>query len=1228
MSDTSTSIGSLANLLSLYRNDERIAQVANALAAPSARVQVAGTIGSAKALVAQSVIAKHPGVHVFVLHNRDEAAYFLNDLEALRGKVESGKLKGEKGNGMEDSLFFFPASSRSPYDPDGHHDPDRVTRTEVLETLSSSAPLGLTGGNGTSLTIITYPEALVPLVVDKEVMQKNTLTIKRGEELPIDTLEEWLYETGFQRTEFVYEPGRFSIRGGIVDIFSYGNDRPYRIELFGDTVESVRRFDPQDQLTVEFLKEAVIVPDLVASGSPVPSGSPAGDLEARSHQHFFAQLPEDAVVWINDMQAIGDAANNELKRLKNAFAMAPKAESHIAPEQLLATDSALIKGLLGFRKVFWGNAVHHRGTEGTENAMGERGNAVHHRGTEDTENAMGDWGNTDGTSNTNQQSPITYHLSPITNHQPPITKTHNSVDFHLRPQPSFAKDFKILSGDLHNKQNAGYTNIIACNSVKQSERLYTIFRDMEHEVDFAPLVLDLHEGFVDPDLKLALYTDHQIFERYHRYRLKEGFRKNAQALTLKELTQLKPGDLVVHIDHGIGVFSGLETIDAGGSKQEAIRLKYRDNDILYVGIHSLHRVSKFSGEEGGTAPAVSKLGSPAWKNLKEKTKKKIKALAFDLIKLYAQRKNNPGFAFLPDTYLQHELEASFIYEDTPDQEKATADVKRDMEKPVPMDRLICGDVGFGKTEVAIRAAFKAATDGKQVAVLVPTTILALQHAKTFRARMKDLPVRVDYINRFRTGSATKEILKELKEGKIDILIGTHRLVGKDVQWKDLGLLIIDEEQKFGVNVKDKLKALRAHVDTLTLTATPIPRTLQFSLMGARDLSIISTPPPNRYPVTTILQPYDEVTIRGAIEYELSRGGQVYFLHDKVKNIEFIADMIRKLVPGVKVGVGHGQLEGHKLEEVMMDFIEGETDVLVCTTIVENGLDIPNANTIIINEAQNFGLSDLHQMRGRVGRSNKKAYCYLLAPSPHLLPDLSRKRLQAIEQFSDLGSGIHIAMKDLDIRGAGDLLGAEQSGFINDIGFETYHKILEETVRELKDEHFKELFADAQDHALARGSRRDQSDDCIIETDLTMLIPAGYVSETAERLALYRRLDDIKDEAELQAFAAEVQDRFGPIPHEVNELMEAIRLRWLGQRMGLEKMILKKGDLRGTFIADQKHAFFESDSFNAILRAVQAQPKRFKVYEKAGTLRISVAAVKNIGEAKAAMESVVGVKEVA
>ncbi|MBK9600079.1 MAG: transcription-repair coupling factor [Flavobacteriales bacterium] len=1146
---------SLSDLLTLFANDPRSKQATEALTASHARIRLSGLIGSGRSLAANAIREKRGGTHVFILGDKEEAAYFMNDLEALQA-VRTGAPNGAPvASTQRVDRLFFPAPSRSPYDPEGHQDGDRVTRTEVLETLMT-----LQQAQGPSqLTIVTYPEALVPLVVGKETMQKNSLAIKRNEELPIDTLEEWLHETGFTRVEFVYEPGQFSIRGGIVDVFSYGNDKPYRIELYGDTVESVRRFDPQDQLSVERLAEAVIVPDLQ-------------DEDAAKQQTFFAQLPEDTVIWLQDPKAISDTAVKSLQLMNDVYARTPEKGKHAKPEELLASDSELAKGLLGFRKVFWGSSLKPQAPSRKLEADGMQLEAT-------------------------------------------------EIDFGQRPQPPFAKDFKILSGDLHNKQNAGFTNLIACNGAKQSERLYSIFRDLEHEVSFTPLVLDLHEGFIDGELKLALYTDHQIFERYHRFRLKEGFRKNSQALTLKELTQLKPGDLVVHIDHGIGVFSGLETIDAGGQMQEAIRLKYRDNDILYVGIHSLHRVSKYSGEEGGAAPNVSKLGSPTWRSLKEKTKAKVKALAFDLIKLYAHRKSKPGFAFLPDNYLQTELEASFIYEDTPDQEKATADVKQDMEKPVPMDRLVCGDVGFGKTEVAIRAAFKAVCDSKQVAVLVPTTILALQHWKTFTARMKGLPVRVDYINRFRSAADQKQILVDLKEGKIDILIGTHRLVSKDVKYKDLGLLIIDEEQKFGVNVKDKLKTLRATVDTLTLTATPIPRTLQFSLMGARDLSIISTPPPNRYPVQTNVHPYDEVVIKEAIDYELSRGGQVYFINDKVKNIEYVADMIRKLVPGARVAVGHGQLEGHKLESVMMDFIEGETDVLVCTTIVENGLDIPNANTIIVNEAQNFGLSDLHQLRGRVGRSNKKAFCYLLAPSPHLLPDLSRKRLQAIEQFSDLGSGIHIAMKDLDIRGAGDLLGAEQSGFVNDIGFETYHKILEEAVRELKDEHFKELFEDRQ---LARGATRYRADDCVLETDLRMMIPNDYVSETAERLALYRALDNLKDAEELEKFSASIADRFGPVPAQVQDLMEAIRLRWSGERLGLEKMKLKQGKLIGTFIADQKHPFFGSEIFTAILRAVQQQPRKFKVYEKNGTLRLSVGEVTTMQQAKEALEGVLAV----
>ena len=1112
---------SLPDLLTAYHEDPRCTAAAEALGTERARLQLSGLVGSSAAFAATAITGRHRGIHVFVLNDKEEAAYFLNDLQTLRGKDEPEPL-------------FFPAPSRGPYDPEGHHDGERVTRTEVLEELMRGRR---------RLTIVTHAEALAPLVVGRERMKRHTLKVKRGEQLPTDTLLEWLQETGFEAADFVYEPGQFSLRGGIVDVFSYGSDRPYRIELFGDTVESVRRFDPLDQLSVERLAEAIIVPDLQ-------------DEDAASQQPFFAQLPDSAVVWVNSTEAIADAATKALEHLQASYDRLPDQEAHARPEHLIATPDQLLGELERFRLVNWSS---------------------------------------------NEVPPADPHFS----------VQRSAFPFSTKPQPSFAKDFQALSADLHAKQAEGYTNLIACSNAKQSERLYTIFQDMEHEVCFTPLVLDLHEGYIDPARKLVLYTDHQVFERYHRFRLKEGFRRNSQALTLKELTQLKPGDLVVHIDHGIGVFSGLEKLDVNGKQQEAIRLLYRDEDILYVSIHSLHRVSRYTAQEG-VQPKVSKLGTAAWKNLKERTKKKIKELAFDLIKLYAERKAKPGHAFPPDNYLQHELEASFIYEDTPDQEKATLDVKKDLESSTPMDRLVCGDVGFGKTEIAIRAAFKAACDGKQVAVLVPTTILALQHYKSFKERMKGLPVRVEYINRFRSPKEQKEILRDLKEGKIEILIGTHRLVSKDVVYKDLGLLIIDEEQKFGVNVKDKLKTLRATVDTLTLTATPIPRTLQFSLLGARDLSIISTPPPNRYPVQTVLQPFNEHAIKEAIEYELSRGGQVYFVHDKVKNIGHIADMVRKLCPGARVAVGHGQLEGHQLEAVMLDFIEGNTDVLVATTIVENGLDIPNANTIIINEAQNFGLSDLHQLRGRVGRSNRKAFCYLLCPSMHLLAPDARRRLQAIEQFSDLGSGIHIAMKDLDIRGAGDMLGAEQSGFINDIGMETYHRILEEAVQELKEEKFKELFKDE------KGPKDSWTRDCVLETDLELLIPSSYVSETGERLALYRELDEVPDEEGLERFRSKLVDRFGAVPPQVLDLFEAIRLRWVGQRMGFEKLVVRDGKMIGTFIADQQHPFFQSEAFTWVLEALKDQPRRYRMYEKAGTLRLSVQDVKNVQQARKAL----------
>ncbi|MFT6845263.1 MAG: transcription-repair coupling factor (superfamily II helicase), partial [Flavobacteriales bacterium] len=784
------------------------------------------------------------------------------------------------------------------------------------------------------------------------------------------------------------------------------------------------------------------------------------------------------------------------------------------------------------------------------------------------------------------------------------------VQFEQQPQPDFNKNFEILSDTLKKQAKAGFENLIVSSNPKQIERLYSIFEDGGFEATFTPVNTALSIGFIDKQAKLACFTDHQIFERFHRFNLKEGFKQNKQALTLKELSELQTGDFVTHIDHGIGRFSGLQKIEVNGKVQEAIRLVYKDNDILYVSIHSLHRISKFTGKEG-KEPSMNKLGTQTWSNLKNKTKKKVKEIAFDLIKLYAKRKTAKGFAFSPDTYLQTELEASFMYEDTPDQLSATNDVKADMENESPMDRLVCGDVGFGKTEIAMRAAFKAVADSKQVAILVPTTVLSLQHFKSFKKRLEDFPCTVDYVNRFKKGKKMTETLKRLADGEIDILIGTHRLISKTVQFKNLGLLIIDEEQKFGVAVKDKLKLLKANLDTLTLTATPIPRTLQFSLMKARDLSIINTPPPNRYPVQTEIHGFNEEIIRDAIAYELSRNGQVYFIHNRVQNIQEVAGLIQRLVPDARVITGHGQMDGDKLEAVMTDFTEGLFDVLVATTIIESGIDISNANTIIINHAENFGLSDLHQLRGRVGRTNKKAFCYLLAPEMHSLSNESRQRLMAIEQFSDLGSGMNIAMRDLDIRGAGDLLGGEQSGFINDIGFETYQKILNEAIQELKQDEFKELFA-AEEAEMIK--KQQFVDDCILETDLHLLFPDDYITNISERLNLYRELDGLDTTEELDAYRKRITDRFGEVPQETEELLHTISLRRLAKQVGLTKLILKQDKLIGHFIDSQASPYYQSPSFSKVLAYVQKHHKDCKMYEKQDKLRISFTDVKTVKQA--------------
>jgi transcription-repair coupling factor (superfamily II helicase) len=780
-------------------------------------------------------------------------------------------------------------------------------------------------------------------------------------------------------------------------------------------------------------------------------------------------------------------------------------------------------------------------------------------------------------------------------------------EFHCTPQPSFNKNFEMLAEHLENLIQQGYKAHVVAGQSKQLERLDQIFQDKKKDIAYIQEILEISEGFMDQNKKILYYTDHQIFQRYHRFKLKEGFKKNKEALTLKEILALQPGDFVVHIDHGVGQFSGLQKIDVNGKEQEAIRLTYKGGDILYVSIHSLHRISKFSGKEG-TAPTMDKLGSNAWQNLKRKTKTKVKEIAFDLIKLYAKRKSTKGFAFQPDTYMQTELEASFMYEDTPDQYKASVAVKEDMEAAFPMDRLVCGDVGFGKTEIAIRAACKAVADGKQVAVLVPTTILSIQHYKSFKSRLKDFPVTIEYINRFKTAKQNSETLEKVKNGKVDILIGTHAILGKRVVFNDLGLMIIDEEQKFGVAAKDKLKLLRANVDALTLTATPIPRTLQFSLMGARDLSIIQTAPPNRVPIRTELIPFGEEIVRDAISYEVQRGGQVFFVHNRVQNLREMAGLIQRVCPDVRIGIGHGQLSGEDLEEVMNKFIEGEFDVLVSTSIVESGIDIPNANTIIINDAHHFGMSDLHQLRGRVGRNNKQAFCYLLSPPTHMLTDDAKKRLTAIEQFSDLGSGMHIAMRDLDIRGAGNLLGGEQSGFINELGFETYQKILDEALQELKQEHFQELYEEEMKKSATFVK------DTVLETDFELLIPDEYVGNISERITLYKALDDMEKEEEIQKFSKDLEDRFGPIPKPVIQLIDTMRLRWKAREIGFEKLVLKSGKMIGYFISKQDSPFYQSEAFTRILNFIKLNPVAGKMYEKDDTLRIAFPEVQNMDKA--------------
>ena len=1082
-----------------YAQSPQLLKLQNSIANSESKIYVKGLIGSSLSFVLADIFKKADTPFLLIFNDKEEAAYYLNDLELLVGDKD---------------VLFYPGSYRRPYQIEETDNANVLLRAEVLNRINSRKKPAI---------IVTYPDALFEKVVTRKDLEKNTLKIKLEDSISLDFLNEVLFEYKFKRVDFVTEPGEFSVRGGIVDVFSFSNDEPYRLEFFGDEVDSIRTFDVETQLSKEKVNKITIIPNV------------ENKFLNETRESFLKYISSNTLVFSADVDLLFDRLDSFFEKAEEAFKKLSTEIKHAEPEALFVNSNALKSQLKDFKFL----------TSGGSKKGGEE---------------------------------------------------INEILFHTKPQPSFNKKFDLLIEDLNENFKKGYTNYLFCATEQQAKRFHDIFEEItsnphgSNKVHYKTVVFPLHEGFIDDDLKIVCYTDHQIFERYHKFHIKNGYAKK-QAITLKELNRLELGDYVTHMDHGIGKFGGLQKIDVEGKKQEAIKLMYGERDILYVSIHSLHKISKFNGKDGAP-PKIYKLGSGAWKKVKDKAKSRVKKIAFDLIKIYAKRRLEKGFQYGPDGYLQNELEASFIYEDTPDQSKATDDIKRDMESERPMDRLICGDVGFGKTEVAIRAAFKAVTDGKQVAVLVPTTILAFQHSRTFSERLKDMPVTVDYLNRFRTAKEKKETLENLESGKVDIIIGTHQLVNKNVKFKDLGLLIVDEEQKFGVAVKDKLKSIKENVDVLTLTATPIPRTLQFSLMAARDLSVITTPPPNRYPIESSVIRFSEETIRDAISYEIQRGGQVFFIHNRIENIKEVAGMIQRLVPDAKIGIGHGQMEGKKLETLMLAFINGEFDVLVSTTIVESGLDVTNANTIFINNANNFGLSDLHQMRGRVGRSNKKAFCYFITPPYDVMTNDARKRIQALEQFSELGSGFNIAMKDLEIRGAGDLLGGEQSGFINDIGFDAYQKILVEAVDELKENEFKDLYEEIEGH-----HEKVFVKDTQIDADFELLFPDDYVNNITERLNLYTALNEIKDEDALKKFETDLVDRFGELPIEAEDLLNSVRIKWIANSMGLEKIVMKQGKMIGYFIADQQSAFYQSPQFTKVLQFVQAFSNVCKIKEK-------------------------------
>lgn len=1106
-----------------------------AIATSQSRTHLKGLVGSSLSFVISEIFKTAEAPFLMLFNDKEEAAFYLNDLELLINPKD---------------VLFYPGSYRRPYQIEETDNANVLLRAEVLNRINSRKKPAV---------IVTYPDALFEKVVTKKELERNTLKISLNDNLSIDFVNEVLFEYQFKRVDFVTEPGEFSVRGGIVDVFSFSHDQPYRIEFFGDEVDSIRTFDVETQLSTEKIKKINIIPNV------------ENKFLNENRESFLKYISANTVIFSKNNDLLFSRIEDLFGKAEVAFQGLSQDIKHASPDELFCSSTLLKKQLLHFTLVEFGSS-----------------------------SVLTNVGSTSDTGN-------------------------QGVEFHTVPQPSFNKQFDLLIENLNAYYDKGYINYIACVSEQQAKRFHDIFEDassdrhrpLEQGVHYKTIVLSLYQGFVDLDNKITCYTDHQIFERYHKFHLKNGYAKK-QAITLKELNNLDIGDYVTHIDHGIGRFGGLQKIDVEGKQQEAIKLIYGERDVLYLSIHSLHKISKFNGKDG-KPPKIYKLGSNAWKNLKQKTKTRVKEIAFNLIQVYAKRKLEKGFQYHPDSVMQTELEASFIYEDTPDQSTATADIKDDMESERPMDRLICGDVGFGKTEVAIRAAFKAVDNGKQVAVLVPTTILAYQHYRTFTDRLKDFPVTVSYLNRFRTAKEKRATLEELESGNLDIIIGTHQLVNKNVKFKDLGLLIVDEEQKFGVAVKEKLKTLKDNVDVLTLTATPIPRTLQFSLMAARDLSVITTPPPNRYPIESHVIRFSEETIRDAVMYEIQRGGQVFFIHNRIENIQEVAGMIQRLVPDAKIAIGHGQMDGKKMEQLMLGFMNGDFDVLVSTTIIESGLDVANANTIFINNANNFGLSDLHQMRGRVGRSNKKAFCYFITPDYSAMTEDARKRITALEQFTELGSGFNIAMKDLEIRGAGDLLGGEQSGFINDIGFDTYQKILNEAIEELKENEFKDLYQDDQ-------VERAYVKDITIDTDFELLFPDDYVNNITERLNLYTKLNEIKDEQELQKFELDLIDRFGEMPRQVVDLLDSVRIKWVASKIGLEKVVMKKGKMVGYFISDQQSAFYQSSGFTKVLQFIQAKPTVGKMKEKQTRtglrLLLTFDHIKTVKQALAALQPIV------